>query len=225
MQIPPSPTPVATHTVACFHCKALFDAVQAEWCQCLVSRRSLVCPGCGHCFCKAPQSYKQGFWQRAPDVLWERQAAERRAPADLPVNPPPESVRHPLVLVVDDEMDILRIAHAAITSLGYQAIVASDGEQGMLTAQRYRPELILTDAFMPKLDGRQMCRQVKADPSTSAATVVIMSSLYTAARYKYEAFKEYQADDYLVKPLELGALEALLRKRLGAGLPEARAAG
>jgi CheY-like chemotaxis protein len=219
----PAQEPTSSHVVACFYCKALFDAVEAAWCRCLTSHRSFVCPGCLRCFCKAPQSYKQGFWQRAPGILWQRQTAQRRPAEDLPPNPDVTAVRRPLVLIVEDERDVRQIAYAAVTHLGYHAIVACDGEQGILVARQYRPELILTDAFMPKLDGRQMCRQLKAEPETSSAKVVVMSSLYTAARYKYEAFKEYQADDYLSKPLELETLKALLLKHLGSP-PEAEAA-
>ena len=203
-----------THVVACYTCKAPFDTLSAGWCQCLVTRRSLVCPVCRNCFCKAPQSYKQDFWERAPQQLWDRAEAEHRPGKDVPENPDAELVEHPLVLIVDDEKDIRRVAFAAVTGLGYHAIVASDGEEGMELAIRYRPELILTDAFMPKLDGREMCRRIKANPQTAAAKVVIITSVYTASRYKYEAFKEFGADDYLSKPLELQSLRDLLRKYL-----------
>ena len=206
-----------THVVACFYCKALFDAFDAAWCNCLVSRRSFVCPGCKSCFCKAPQSYKQGFWEGAPRRLFDLAVEEHRPRRDVPENPGVEAVGHPLVLIVDDEKDILRIAFAAITSLGYQAIVAHNGEDGIAAARIYKPDLILTDAFMPKLDGREMCRRIKAIPEISASKVVIMTSLYTASRYKYEAYKEFGADDYLAKPLEFPALEELLRKHLGRG--------
>jgi CheY-like chemotaxis protein len=214
MDSPSGGAAVATFLVACFGCRQTFDAFEASWCSCLVSRRSLMCPHCQSCFCKAPQSFKQKFWEGAPQVLWDLAAAEHRPPEELPENPDVGSVEHPLVLVVDDEKDIRRIAYAAITGLGYHAIVAGDGEEGMALAIKYKPDLILTDAFMPKLDGREMCRRIKVDPQTSAAKVVVMTSLYTASRYKYEAYKEFLADDYLPKPLELRVLQDLLRKYL-----------
>ena len=210
----PSGSAVATYFVACFSCRQPFDAFEAAWCDCLVSRRSLMCPGCQTCFCKAPQSFKQKFWGAAPRTLWDRAAAEHRPAEELPENLDVASVEHPLVLVVDDEKDILRIAFAAITRLGYCAIVAGDGEEGIALAVKYKPDLILTDAFMPKLDGREMCRRIKLDPQTSAAKVVVMTSLYTASRQKYEVYKEFRADDFLPKPLEFRALEELLRKHL-----------
>ena len=201
--------------VACQTCNSSFDAVSAAWCHCLVTRRSIVCPACLNCFCKAPQSYKQDFWQRAPQELWDRAEAEHHPMEGLPENPDAELVEHPLVLIVDDEKDIRRIAFAAVASLGYHAVVACDGEEGIELAARYKPELILSDAFMPKLDGREMCRRIKANPQTAAAKVVIVTSVYTASRYRYEAYKEFQADDYLTKPLDMPSLRDLLRKYLG----------
>ena len=205
------------YEVACYNCKALFDAVAAPWCQCLSTRRSLVCPACHRCFCQAPQSYKQALWERAPPVLWDRSTAEHIHLGDLPENPDPAEVGHPLVLIVDDEKDMRWLAFAAVTGLGHHAVVASNGEEGMDLAARYKPEMILTDAFMPKLDGREMCRRLKANPETASTKIVIATSVYTASRYKYEAYKEFHADDYLSKPLELELLRDLLRKYLGEG--------
>jgi CheY-like chemotaxis protein len=205
-----------TYPVVCHACNQTFDGFQAAWCGCLVSRRSLVCPSCLHCFCKAPQPYKQQFWENAPDHFRSLAAAEHGNPEDLPANPDLSVIEHPLVLIVDDEKGILQIAFAAVVALGYHAIVASNGEEGLAAAARYSPELILTDAFMPRLDGREMCRRIKANPRTAAAKVVIMTSLYTASRYKYEAYKEFGADDYMAKPLEFPVLRELLVKHLGA---------
>jgi CheY-like chemotaxis protein len=89
--------------------------------------------------------------------------------------------------------------------------------EGLALAARYRPDLILADAFMPKLDGREMCRRVKTDPETSSLKVVIMTAVYTAARYRSEAFREFQADDYLAKPLDFQEFRAILTKHLGNG--------
>jgi CheY-like chemotaxis protein len=203
-----------TYVVSCASCQEPFDALQASWCDCLVSRRSLVCPHCEVCFCKSPQAYKQDFWQGAPKALWDRAAAAHKPP-ELPKNPEPDGVKRPLVLVVDDEPDIQRMAGAAVEVLGYGAVFACNGEEGLEVAKRYRPELVLTDAFMPKMDGREMCRRIKSGGDTATAKVIIMTSLYTASRYKYEGYKEFLADDYLTKPLEFNALQELLRKHLG----------
>src|SRR5476649_498778 len=120
-----------TYPVACYACSQTFDGFQAAWCGCLVSRRSLVCPSCLHCFCKAPQSYKQQFWENAPIEFRDLAAAEHADRGDLPENPDLSVIEHPLVLIVDDEKSILQIAFAAVVALGYHAIVASNGEEGL----------------------------------------------------------------------------------------------
>jgi CheY-like chemotaxis protein len=211
---PPEDGSVEPYTVSCAFCQEPFDALQASWCDCIVTRRSLVCPGCGLCFCKSPQAYKQKFWQAAPKALWDRAAAAHKPP-ELPKNPEPQEAKRPLVLVVDDEPDIQRMAGVAVEMLGYGVVFARNGEEGLELAKSHRPDLVLTDAFMPKMDGREMCRRIKSDGDTAAAKVVIMTSLYTASRYKYEGYKEFLADDYLTKPLELDALQEILRKHLG----------
>ena len=79
-------------------------------------------------------------------------------------------------------------------------------------AKQYKPEVIVTDAMMPKLDGREMCLKLKDDPETAGARVVVLTSLYTDARYKYEALKTFKADAYLSKPVEPELLQDILRK-------------
>lgn len=207
------------YTVSCFACPATFDALAAEWCGCLTAKRTLVCPGCGACFCKAPAGYKQRFWEEAPQPMWDRATALRRAAVATPPNPPVASAGRPLVLVVDDEPDMQRAALVALQELGYGAVVARDGLEGLDLARRYRPDLVLADAFMPRLDGREMCLRLKNNPFTSKLKVVIMTAVYTAARYRSEAFREFHADDYLSKPLDFRELRAVLARHLGAPAP------
>ena len=106
------------------------------------------------------------------------------------------------------------MAAVAVELLGFGVLRASNGEEGLALVKSHRPDVVLTDAFMPKMDGREMCRLIKADPEISGVPVVIMTSLYTASRYKYEAYKEFGANDYLAKPLEMGEIQAVLRKQL-----------
>jgi two-component system, OmpR family, alkaline phosphatase synthesis response regulator PhoP len=212
----PSVSPGETYDVACFSCQASFDVLAGPWCSCLVGKRTFVCPACGSCFCKATAAYKQWLWEKAPQSLWDRVIQERGKNRDLPANPPVESVQRPLVLVVDDEPDILRASLAALKEFGYGAVIARDGMEGLDLARRYEPDLVLADAFMPRLDGREMCRRLKSDPALSGVKVVIMTAVYTAARYRSEAFHQFHADDYLSKPLEFRDLRSTLAKHLTA---------
>jgi two-component system cell cycle response regulator DivK len=168
-----------------------------------------------NCFCKAPPAWKQKFWEGAPSGLWERSAAEHSGTFQPPVNPDPADVERPMVLVVDDDPNIQQMALRAVGALGFGVALARNGEEGLALAALYKPEIVLTDALMPKMDGREMCRQIKESPATAGTKVVIMTSLYTAARYKSEAYREFHADEYVAKPLDFSQLQTVLRKLAG----------
>lgn len=208
-------TPVETYMVACHSCRSNFDALDTTWCSCLVSERSLVCPSCLVCFCKAQPQYKQAFWRAAPKSLWDRKLEEHKQAFELPPNPEPSEALRPLVLLVDDEKDIQRVASRAITGLGYGLVVGRNGQEGLELAKAYKPDLVLSDALMPQMDGREMCRRIKEDPETAKAKTVVMTALYTAVKYRTEAHKAYRVDDYLTKPLDFALLREVLQKHLG----------
>ena len=207
--------PSETHSVACHACGRSFDAMSAEWCSCLVTDRTLTCPHCGQCFCKAPPRYKRDFWTGAPRALWDRKFEAHHEEFVAPPPPEPGQALRPLVLVVDDEKDILRVAARAIESLGYGLLLATNGEQGLELARRHKPDLVLTDALMPRMDGREMGRRIKEDPELSSAKVVVMTALYTNVKYRTEGARAFKVDDYLAKPLSVDDLRALLQRHLG----------
>jgi CheY-like chemotaxis protein len=204
-----------SYDVACHSCGNRYDAAQAKWCSCLWQERSFECPHCLKCFCRAPITYRQRFWREAPQPIWDRKLQEAQADFAPPPRPDPSEVDRPLVLVVDDEKDIQRIATRVLSGLGYGVLVARDGPEGLELAKRYAPDLILADALMPKMDGREMCRRVKEDPETARIKVVVMTSVYNHPKYRTEGVRAFKADDYLNKPLDLAQLTALLQKHLG----------
>jgi CheY-like chemotaxis protein len=204
-----------TYSVSCHSCNRAFDAMAAPWCSCLVTERTLSCPHCGKCFCKAGPLYKNRFWSGAPRALWDRKFQEHHEAAAPVRAPEPDAVTRPLVLVVDDEPDIRRVATSVVESLGYGVVLAANGEEGLELARRYKPDLVLTDALMPKLDGREMARRLKEEADTAKAKVVVMTALYTNAKYRTEGVRVYRVDDYLAKPLAVDDLRAVLAKHLG----------
>jgi len=204
-----APVSIETYRAKCWSCRAEFDASATRWCDCIAAERTRVCSACGHCFCKAPRSYKQEFWSGAPRALWDEKLALRRRVDVLPPNPPVGQAKRPLVLVCEDEADIARLVVEALTSLGYGWVRAADGAEGFALAKEPRPNLVLTDALMPRMDGRELCRKLKADPYTWQIPVIVMTSLYTSQKYRSEAMS-LGADEYLSKPLERGQLAAIL---------------
>ncbi|MBV8518626.1 MAG: response regulator [Acidobacteria bacterium] len=209
------------YDVACFSCRALFNAIDADWCSCLTKERTLVCTNCLACFCKAPPSYKEKFWVQAPPRLFERKSAEVRRQGHLPDNAQPEDVTRPLVLCVEDDEEIQAIVQRVCSNLGYGFIYATNGQDGLNIARLYRPNLILSDAFMPKLDGREMCRMLKEEPLGAECKMVVMTGLYTDTKYRSEAVKRFHVDDYIAKPVAITDLINLLQRHLEgvAGLP------
>jgi CheY-like chemotaxis protein len=210
----PGPSANAAYTVTCASCHRPFDAMVAAWCSCLVTERTLVCPNCGVCFCKAARDYKSRFWSGAPRALWDEKFLEHRMDVDEEPEPGGRSGR-PLVLVVDDEAPIRRVAVRVVRALGCRVAWASDGRDGLARARELKPDLVLTDALMPRLDGRELARLLKSDPATAGARVVLMTALYTSVKYRVEGHKTYLVDDYVAKPVSARELSTLLERYLG----------
>lgn len=198
----------------CFSCNTAFDAKGALVCDCLAKTRTLVCPACQMCFCRAPRGLRQKFWAEAPMSISER--VRSTMTRLIPPMPLLQDVKRPLLVAVEDDPDIHRIIQSVCKRLGYESIHAANGVEGLVAARQYLPDLIITDAFMPKLDGREMCRILKTDPTTSHIPVVVMSGLYLGLKYRAEAHSFFHADDYLTKPVTVGELAYVLRTHLEA---------
>lgn len=206
-QVPP-------YVIQCSNCQCTYDAIKVPWCSCLTSDPTLVCPNCAKCFCRASLAYRHRIWDEAPDTLWDYKNVYESTQQTLPENTPVALIKHPLVLVVDDERQILRTASRLIRGLGYAVVVAHDGEEGIKLAKAYMPEVILSDALMPKLDGREMCRLLRQDSQTAKIKSIIMTAFTGASKYKSSILKEIECDEQIQKPVEFDRLRAVLQKFL-----------
>lgn len=203
---------MATHRVNCISCGKPYDALQSPECNCLQKVRSFRCPHCASCFCK-DQRKLDDFWRTAPPELWQRrrEAAESAATAELADDP----LIRPLVLFADDDATGRAIATKVIRSMGFGVITATNGEEALTLARQHTPELLITDAFMPRIDGREVSRTIRQElPDTK---IILITSVYKDARYRAEAFKEFGVDEYLTKPVNPAQLRQLLGKYLGGG--------
>ena len=120
--------------------------------------------------------------------------------------PQPDEADRPRVLVADDNADMRQYV-ARLLAEQYRVEAVPDGEAALAAARRRRPDLILTDVMMPRLDGFGLLRELRADPRTGGVPVILLSA--RAGEESRVEGMEAGADDYLVKPF--GARELLAR--------------
>lgn len=104
------------------------------------------------------------------------------------------------ILVVDDDPDIARFVEVNLRSAGYDVAVASDGEQALEKAMELRPDLILLDVMMPRIDGFEVAQRLRRNPQT-ANTSIIMLTAKALSTDKVLGLTA-GADDYIIKPFD-----------------------
>jgi CheY-like chemotaxis protein len=196
----------------CIHCDQEFDLVAAEWCGCLTRETTFSCPHCAGCACNAGTRARNEFWMAAPTVLWERRRAEQKLSASRLQLLKPESVSRPFAIVIDDEPHLLRAANRVLSGLGFTTLTSERPLEALAIARNTLPDLILTDALMPRLDGRELCRQLKSDPLTRQIRIIVMSSLYKGTVFRNEAFSRFLVDAFLEKPVSAETLAEVVRR-------------
>ena len=118
------------------------------------------------------------------------------------------------ILIVDDEPDILELIEYNLKKEGYQVYTASNGLEAIQSAKKNLPDLIVLDIMMPKLDGIETCRQLRAMPDFKNTFMVFL----TARSEEYSEISGFNvgADDYIAKPIKPRALisriNAILRR-------------
>lgn len=118
----------------------------------------------------------------------------------------------PRILAVDDSPANLDIVRMRLEAQGYDIVSAMDGEAALVCARETRPDLIILDVMMPKLDGIEVLGQLKRDPDLRAIPVVLLTAKADAK--DVVAGLEAGADDYLVKPFQHAALVARVKSLL-----------
>jgi CheY-like chemotaxis protein len=119
------------------------------------------------------------------------------------------------ILIVDDDLDTLRLVGLMLQHQGYQIIAASSGIQAIALSQAERPDMVLLDIMMPDMDGYEVARKLRSDPLTSPIPI-IMFTAKTQVDDKVEGF-EAGADDYLTKPTQPRELFAHVKAVLARG--------
>ena len=111
------------------------------------------------------------------------------------------------VLVVNDLADQLELMNSALRKAGYRVFSAEDGQEGIEAARRVRPDLIISDVTMPKVDGIEFCRLVRQDEQLKTLPILLVSALRTDTASVVEGL-EAGADEYLEIPFDSARLVA-----------------
>jgi CheY-like chemotaxis protein len=123
-----------------------------------------------------------------------------------------EDIMAEKILIVDDDLDTLRLVGLMLQKIGYQISAASNGEQGLAKALEERPDLILLDVMMPDMDGYEVTRRLRKNPAT-VSIPILMFTAKTQLDDKVVGF-EVGADDYLTKPTHPTELQAHIKALL-----------
>lgn len=118
------------------------------------------------------------------------------------------------ILVADDNQQIRMLVSAALRSLGHEIVHAVDGENALEMAIAERPDLVLLDVTMPKLDGFEVLGFLRKRPETKNVKVIMLTTAAQQADLKRGA--ELGCDDYVTKPFEPRALREVVARVLGA---------
>ena len=135
------------------------------------------------------------------------------------------------ILIVDDDVDSLKLIALMLQRQGYDIVAAKNGQQAIARAHADDPDLIILDVMMPDMDGYEVCRRLRRDPSTQAIPI-IMFTAKTMVDDKVAGF-EAGADDYLTKPTHPAELASRVKailarsavQRQSAAAPQAKVLG
>ncbi len=114
----------------------------------------------------------------------------------------------PFVLVVDDEPDLRELVALTLVDAGFDVVVARDGRDALVRIAERRPDIVLLDMMMPIMDGRTLCRVLRADGGLPR--VVVM----TAADHAAQCARDVGAVGWLAKPFDIDELVLAIRRGL-----------
>ncbi len=114
-----------------------------------------------------------------------------------------------LILFVDDEPKVARLARDYLEKNGFRVLTAGDGQSALATARREKPDLVILDLMLPTLDGREVCRILRRE---SDVPIIMLTAL--SEEIDQVTGLEIGADDYITKPFSVRALVARVRALL-----------
>jgi len=116
------------------------------------------------------------------------------------------------ILIVDDEEDILKVLKLRLEANNYEVLISTDGQDGLNKARSEKPNLVILDLMLPKLDGYKVCRMLKFDEKYKVIPVIMFTA--KAQKKDEELGMEMGADAYITKPFEPDVLLEKIKELL-----------
>lgn len=159
-----------------------------------------------------PQWLAEG-WQPIPDVPGRRVTYQCQHCAARAIQHQGRQPASPLILNVDDRPASLYARDRMLRRQGFTVANADSGQAALDVARQLRPNLILLDVHLGDMDGRQVCRHVKADATLGHIPVVLISATLTTGA-PHEAMRQGQADGFIAEPCDPEVLAGTIRRVL-----------
>lgn len=116
------------------------------------------------------------------------------------------------VLICDDEPNIVESVSYVVRRAGYEQLIAEDGQSALDMAQREMPDLIILDVRMPRLNGNQVCEQLKNNPATRNIPIIMLTAYGQPQDHAFSM--ACGADDFMLKPFSPRELSAKIKQFL-----------
>ena len=107
------------------------------------------------------------------------------------------------ILAIDDDKKFLKVLSDALTPCGFDVLTADNGAKGIQIFKKDKPDLILLDALLPRMDGFQVCEEIRQEPEGEEIPIIMMTAVYKMPEKEREAKVKYKVREYLSKPIDL----------------------
>jgi DNA-binding response OmpR family regulator len=115
------------------------------------------------------------------------------------------------ILIADDDRDLAELYRLSLNKLGYSdVLVANNGEEAIVKTLEHRPDLVVLDVMMPILNGWEVCKQIKSNPSLEGTRVIMLTGIGPSLNELTSPI--YGADAYLDKPVDFSWIEKEMKK-------------
>jgi DNA-binding response OmpR family regulator len=119
------------------------------------------------------------------------------------------------VLLVEDDKNAQEVISEFLEAYGFEVVTADSGEGGWEIYQKQKPDFLVSDVLLPKLNGFKLCEKIRQSPDGAALPIILISALYKTTKIQKDSREKYGLVDYLVKPVNLRELSSKISEVLG----------